>query len=326
MRAPPTVSVVVPVHNAVHYVDACIASILAQDFAEFEVVIYDDGSTDGSSEKLRTWAGRDDRVRIECGARRLGAASSSNRVVGLAEAPFIARLDADDVMLPGRLAAQAAVLDRCQNAVMVGTLAWTIDSRGRRVRAPDFARLLRISAFAPFSHSSVMFRRSAWEQAGGYRDEAEKWEDVDFFHRMSAFGQIWVIPRAYVEYRQNAATTRLIDGIEELELAMNAMVRAIEPERGGTSPRIAPLAFRHIGATLLWSGLRPRLLGRILKRCRLRVDRESVALLTWAVLAQTAPGAFRAVLRGQLALKNRWVRRRLAALEALRWHPNGSSQ
>jgi len=242
------------VYNAEAYLDACLASVLAQDFTDYELILYDDGCTDGSAAKLADWAGRDPRIRVERGSARLGPVGSSNRIVELARAPLIARLDADDLMLPGRLTAQVAAFDEQPGAVLIGGLAWTIDAAGRRMRAPDLARLLRASDFAPFPHSSAMFRREAWERIGGYRAGTEKWEDVDFFLRMSAIGSVWVVPRPLAAYRQNADTTRLHEGLGELEQAMNRMARTLEPDRPSSSSRIAPAAFRHIGATLLWSG------------------------------------------------------------------------
>src|SRR4029079_17325746 len=131
------------VHNAGAYLDACVASVLAQDFADYELLLYNDGSTDGSADRLRAWAARDSRVRVESGDTRLGAVGSSNRIVELARAPLVARLDADDVMLPGRLTSQVAVFAERSKAVLVGSLSWTIDAAGTRVRAPDLARLLR---------------------------------------------------------------------------------------------------------------------------------------------------------------------------------------
>lgn len=322
MTAPPAVSVVVPVLNAARTLDASLESAVSQDFTDFELVLRDDGSSDSSRERLQAWAKRDSRVRLDLGERRLGAAGSSNRVIELARAPLIARLDADDRMLPGRLAAQVAAFSAKPAAVLIGTLAWTIDPAGRRVRAPDLARLTRASRYAPFAHSSVMLRRAAWEQVGGYRAQAEKWEDLDLFLRLARIGEVWTIPSAMVEYRQNPASTRLSDGFDRLEAAMDAMCRALAP--GDSVPpdgKIDPAAYRHIGATLLWSGARPRLLGRILQRARLGFDRDSAALLAWAIAAGTAPGLLRAVLRADLARRNRRARTRLGDHRPVRWEP-----
>jgi len=103
-RTPP-VSVVMPVHNAGAYLDGAVRSILGQTFSDFEFVILDDGSTDGSLERLRRWAKEDGRIRLIENERRSGAAASSNRVARAASAPLVARMDADDIAEPERLGA-----------------------------------------------------------------------------------------------------------------------------------------------------------------------------------------------------------------------------
>src|SRR3954452_4959541 len=106
----PRVSVVMPVRNAMPYLDIAAESILGQTFADFEFVILDDASTDGSTERLRVWADRDPRIRLIEERKNLGPAVSSQRVAQAARAPIVARMDADDISYPQRLADQLAVL------------------------------------------------------------------------------------------------------------------------------------------------------------------------------------------------------------------------
>src|SRR4051794_33901748 len=93
----PRVSVVMPVRNAMPYLDASIASVLAQTYTDFELVIRDDGSTDGSLAALHAWAARDERIRLCAGTHRLGPVGNSNWVVERSRAPLVARMDADDI-------------------------------------------------------------------------------------------------------------------------------------------------------------------------------------------------------------------------------------
>src|SRR5215212_10172661 len=102
----PKVSVVMPVHNAMPYLDAAVESILGQTLQNFEFVIVDDASTDGSTERLREWTSTDPRIRLIEEKANLGPALSSERVARAARAPFVARMDADDVSDPDRLAEQ----------------------------------------------------------------------------------------------------------------------------------------------------------------------------------------------------------------------------
>src|ERR1044072_7752842 len=92
----PTISVVMPVHNALPFLDESINSILKQTFEDFEFVILDDASTDGSYDALEQWAKRDGRIKLHQSSKQLGLAANSKPVVGFARASMIARMDADD--------------------------------------------------------------------------------------------------------------------------------------------------------------------------------------------------------------------------------------
>ncbi len=334
MSGAPAVSVVMPVHNAGEYLDAAVGSILGQSLADFEFVILDDGSTDGSLERLRRWARSDGRIRlIENGTRR-GAALSSDRVTRAAGAAVIARMDADDIAEPMRLERQLKVLADHPDAVMVGALADTIDESGRRVRAPDYGRLVRRSAFAPFSHSTAMFRRDAFERAGGYRSAAEKWEDVDLFLRLAAEGRILVLAEPLLHYRQTGRSTRSMDGEARLERSMALLYQAIgRYERGGSyedllvgpvdGGRLDPNLFIECGSGAVWCGRRPGMFRRLRASGALAPDRASLKALVWSAWADTSPRSLRAALRGLLALRNLGARRRLAGAAIVEWRPRG---
>src|SRR4051812_2927463 len=170
-----------PVRNALPYLDRAVESILAQTHDDFEFVILDDGSNDGSSESLRRWAVRDRRIRLVEGGGTRGPVGSSNFVVGQGRAPIVARMDADDIAHPDRLQCQLAVLARRRDAVLVGSVWEGIDRRGRVVREADLSTLGCPGFAAPFAHGSIMFRRDAFEAAGGYRAARPYWEDLDLY-------------------------------------------------------------------------------------------------------------------------------------------------
>src|SRR6185503_10477643 len=137
-HADQAVSVVMPVRNAMPYLDDAIASILLQSHENFELIIGDDGSTDGSSERIDEWARRDGRIRvIRNGGSGLGPAGSSNWVARAARHPLIARMDADDISMPDRLRAQVLALRADPEAVIVGSLFDYVDGAGRRVGGRD---------------------------------------------------------------------------------------------------------------------------------------------------------------------------------------------
>ena len=315
----PPLSVVMPVHNAGMYLDAAITSILGQTFADFEFVILDDGSTDGSRERLRAWAAKDHRIRLLKEPRCTGPVASSNRIVAESRAPLVARMDADDVARPERLARQVAAMRARPDAVLAGTLSETIDGRGRRVRPPDHARLARASRFAPFVHSSAMFRREAFDRAGGYRPEAARWEDVDLFLRLAALGPVLVLAAPLVDYRLSAGSSRLA-AEHSLDEAMDRMYRAVDG-RGGRGGRLRARAFVPGAAIHVWNGRSPRLTRRLWRRAALSLDGESAAMLAWAAWADLSPRSLRSFQRALLRQRNRSALRRLGGLDLVEWRP-----
>jgi glycosyltransferase involved in cell wall biosynthesis len=116
----PAVSVIMPVHNGVAWLLDAIASVLQQSLGDLELVIVDDGSTDGSCEAIDCLVRRDRRIRV-LRQRHLGVAAALNRGLEAARAPFVARLDADDTAEAARLERQAAFLERRREVRLVGT-------------------------------------------------------------------------------------------------------------------------------------------------------------------------------------------------------------
>jgi glycosyltransferase involved in cell wall biosynthesis len=320
----PPLSVVMPVHNALPYLDDSVGSILGQTFSDFEFVILDDGSTDGSLEQLRGWAAKDARIRLIEGGTRSGPVESSNRVVAESRAPLVARMDADDVARPPRLERQMEALKANPDAALVGGVHDTIDQDGRQVRGVDYARLVRRSHFPPFGHSSIMFRRRAFEAVGGYRREAVRWEDIDLYRRLAERGRILVLTEPLLSVRVSEASTRLTADRSELEEAMDRMYRALggAPNARG---RILPQAFMASAASRVWNGRRPHVLGRLLRRGQLSLDTESATMLVWAAWADLSPRTLRIVLRGLLRLRNSIAAPRLAGRGLVEWRPPAAS-
>jgi glycosyltransferase involved in cell wall biosynthesis len=216
-RRVPPVSVVMPVHNAGPFLDAAIRSILAQTFADFEFVIGDDASTDGSSEWLADWARRDPRIRLQRRSKWGGPASSSNWVVAMARSPIIARMDADDVSAPHRLEAQLSLLRARPDLILVGSLWEGIDASDQIISRPQVASLFdRKPLTFPWAHGSVMFRRSAFDKCSGYREHCDYWEDADLFHRMSGLGAFAIFVEPLYKHRFTTASNRLTVDMDRL--------------------------------------------------------------------------------------------------------------
>jgi glycosyltransferase involved in cell wall biosynthesis len=315
-----------PVRDLAPFVEESIRSILGQSFADFEFVILDDGSTDGTPDILRRWQARDRRIRLIEGKIPLGPARSSNLVVARSRGDIVARMDGDDIAHPDRLRRQIEALDAEPGACLVGTLWEGIDEKGRRVRPPDRWRLAHGSPFAPFPHGSIMFRRVAFEQAGGYRREADFWEDLDLYPRIARIGALIVLPRVLYQHRSSALSTRLTSQREAVERSVDRMYRKA---RGLGTPaadaRILPRVFVSLGSTRVWAGRRPAVLSRLLRKGALRPHFETAASLAWAAVGTLSPRSLRFCLAAAIALRDRLARRRFADRAPWRWQPMDAS-
>jgi len=317
----PLVSVVMPVRNAMPYLDDSIQSIVDQTYGDFELVIRDDVSDDGSTEALRRWSARDPRIRLYEGREVLGPAGNSNWVVAQARGELVARMDADDISHPDRLRRQLNVLARHPDVVLVGSLCDCIDTRSRKVRGRDRWRLAHLSWIAPFPHGSVMFRREVFERIGGYREACDYWEDNDLFLRFAEAGRVVVLPDRLYRYRYSVSSTRTLTSQARMEDALERMLhcqsaheqgRSYEELVGSPLPplargRLSPVVFRAIGSSRLWAGRSPGVLMRLLRRGDLRLNRESATTLAWAVLATVSPRLLRRALAVRAWLRDRRV-------------------
>lgn len=322
---PPRLSVVMPVRDAGPYLDESVGSILGQTYGDFDFIIRDDGSVDGSTAKLRAWAERDRRIRLFVGDRALGPAGSSNWVVEKTTTPLVARMDADDVAHPDRLRRQLAALEADPDACLAATLWEGIDEDGNRVRHRDRWALSRTGPFAPFPHGSIMFRRRAFEEIGGYRVDCDFWEDADLYVRMARHGRLLVLPDALYLHRASRLSTRLVSPCAKVERAMDRMYRSLEGEGDpGLDADVGPIlpkVYLALGSTRLWAGQPPAVLGRLWRSGGLRSDRLSLAILLWAIWSAASPRSLRVFLRSLIRLRDLAVRGRFRDGDPVAWCP-----
>jgi glycosyltransferase involved in cell wall biosynthesis len=304
----PQISVVMPVHNALPHLDAAVESILGQTFRNFEFVILDDASTDGSTQRLREWAARDQRIRLIEEKRNLGPALSSERAARAATAPIVARMDADDISYPTRIAEQLQVLNEDPSVGVVGGLYDIIDASGQRIRPAEPWRLLQSGSIPPFGNGPMMYRRQVFERAGGYRKACEFWEDQDLILRMAAISKVMVLPYAIYQARQSRTSTRFASEEARVERALDLMYRSrarLEQHESYEdllySPqghrKIHPWAFVSLGSVILWAGEKPRLFRRLLRDGELRVNLCTFWALGWTAWASLEPYTLRRFLR-----------------------------
>lgn len=187
----PLVSVVMPVYNADKYVAEAIESILAQTFADFELIIVDDGSHDRSPEIIREYARRDDRVRFLRQERNQGVSCARNRGIDAAGGEFLALMDSDDVSLPTRLEQQLRFLQQNPDIGVVGVGAKKLNQDltalvGMRA-LPRLHAPIVLSLFlgaGSLVAGSLMIRLQPLRAVGGFADHLRYAEESDLFVRL----------------------------------------------------------------------------------------------------------------------------------------------
>jgi glycosyltransferase involved in cell wall biosynthesis len=197
-----------PVRDGARFLDPAIASVLGQDLRELELLVVDDGSRDATPAILARWADLDSRVRVVRLPAREGVAVALNRGLHEARCALVACMDADDVMLPGRLRAQANALEREPDVVLLAAGREIVDARGRwrycEQPVGDRELLSHVLAFSnPLGHGTVMYRRSAVLAAGGYDPSLEASVDYELWHRLAAAGRMANLPQLVLRTRMH---------------------------------------------------------------------------------------------------------------------------
>lgn len=190
VKIKPRITVLTTVYNGISYLAECIESVLGQTFTDFEFLIVDDASTDGSLECIELY--RDPRIRLVKNDQNMGQAKSLNKGLGLAAGEYIARLDQDDVCLPTRLQEQAEYLDNHSDVTVICSWEITIDSTGRKVRTweasidnyGDFLGTILLG-LCPVWHPSVMFRRETILKLGSFDTSYGPAEDYELWSRIA---------------------------------------------------------------------------------------------------------------------------------------------
>lgn len=221
----PTVTVLMAVHNAEPYLAEALDSLLAQTYRDFELLVVDDGSTDGSSARLDAYARSDRRIRLLRHERNQGLTASLNHGLAQARGRYIARQDADDRSAPRRLARQVAFLEAQPEVALVGSWYRQIDPEGLVLGAPSLpcqTTVLRwaLHFYCPFVHSAVMFRRTVVPDAVGPYDG--RWPyamDYELWTRIADQYPVANLPEPLVDWRYHptSMTARRAPGFDQAQ-------------------------------------------------------------------------------------------------------------
>lgn len=199
-----------PVWNGLPYLADTMASILAQTFSDWEFIIVDNASDDGSAEYVESMARQEPRIRLLRNPTNLGMSGGLNRGLAVCRGHWVARIDADDIAMPNRLERQLAFVAGRPEVKVASCLAYYIDSSGKRVgktdhdlvNREDFDRYVAAGEVIAILHPGALIDRRLLVEVGGYRQEFDPANDADLWGRISERGAVILVQQEYLmEYR-----------------------------------------------------------------------------------------------------------------------------
>lgn len=206
------VTVLMTVYNGTKYLKECIDSVLGQTFKDFEFLIVDDCSTDGSRDFIKSYG--DDRIRLIENEKNMGQVRSLNIGLDCASGEYIARMDQDDIMIKDRLGRQSDFLDRRQDVAIVGTWGEVIDGNGKvfeKYHCPlEYEEIIGSALFGGqfLMHISAFFRKDAVVDVGKYDESLFFAEDYDLWTRLLLKGYRFAnIPEILAKFRYHREST-----------------------------------------------------------------------------------------------------------------------
>lgn len=302
----PAVAVVMPVYNAAATLAATIASVAAQDCADFELIAIDDGSRDDSLALLHRLAADDPRIRVLARANG-GVSSARNLGVAAATAPLIAFLDADDLWDPGKLSAHLAlhrarpalVASYARIAFIAADATAIAGARTHSSLAPDPLGLLAVLGENPIcTASNFVVRRDAFVACGGFDEQLGFAEDQEVLARLIARGgMIAGIDAVLTGYRLSVMGLSM--DLDRMHHGWREVVARHLPDPRARA-RLEALYYRYLARRALRSGGRPGLALRYVvqglrsdARGFLEQPRRSLATIAAALVAPLLPTTLR---------------------------------
>ena len=252
----PRVSVLMSVHNGMPWLGEAVESVLAQTWRDFELVIVDDGSTDGTADFLARLT--DPRVHLLTQARA-GLTASLNRAVRESTGRLVGRMDADDMARPERLARQVEFLNAHPEVGLLGSGCREVTVSGavvRTLRPPldDAALRARLIRVNPFIHSSVVIRRDVLDRVGLYDERLAVAQDYDLWLRVARVTRMANLPDPLVTRRLRPDRVSRAREAERLRTEARCRLRAVG--RGDYPWWCAVFALRPLAALLIPGPLR----------------------------------------------------------------------
>ncbi|MDH3471635.1 MAG: glycosyltransferase family 2 protein [Acidimicrobiia bacterium] len=250
------ISVVIPTHNRRHLVQRAIGSALSQQNVDVEVVVCDDGSTDGTAKAIEAMA--DPRVRVTAVEGPGGVSAARNHGIAQARGKWVAFLDDDDLWAPGKLAAQLeAVALTGREWACAGTVVVDTDLRILAGDKPPSAELIADSVayrnIVPGGASGVLVRKAVVAEVGGFDDGLRHLPDWDLWTRLAIRGLPAVVEDPVVAYVLHSGNASL--DAHEIAAEFHTLDERYRPQRNGEHADRA-YVYRWVGSSSLRAGRR----------------------------------------------------------------------
>lgn len=264
----PAVSVLMPVWNGEAHLEAAIASVLGQTWRDLELVVVDDGSTDGTPALLARLAVQDARLRVLTRPNG-GIVAALNAGLAACRGALVARMDADDLCRPERIARQVAAFRDDPALVLCGSAIEMFGDRRGVLRFPTDDRGCRamLATWSSFAHPSVMMRSDVLQAHGLRYDAGHQYaEDYRLWSDLARFGRLRNLPEPLLRYRVHAGqisqARRQAQQEVHLRVALDNLGALALPRPVGHA-ELAPVLFAHRASA--WSSLRGTL--GLTRRC-----------------------------------------------------------
>lgn len=234
----PKVSILCSVYNGESFLEECLESVLVQTFQDFELIVVDDLSVDGTAEILERYAHRDRRIYVLRNKERKGLTRNLNLTLQKARGDYLARLDADDLMAPERLAEQVTYLEAHPDCALLGSAARLVDEKGEAIgqwRGGQDTLLLRWKALSrnPFVHGSVMMRRSFLDRHHlTYNERFSVSQDYELWLRMLPLTESFCLASPLYILRTHAGSVSSLRRREQKKNTYRALAAHVLNEYG----------------------------------------------------------------------------------------------
>lgn len=239
----PRVSVLLPVRNGGLFLEEAIRSVLMQTFKDFELLIYDDGSTDQTSQVISEFVSADSRTML-VGGETVGITKALNHLAACASGSILARMDADDICTTKRFEAQVKHLDDNSNCIAVGGQIESIDNHGNSRGTSNYPldhrgiHSAHLKGITQMAHPSTMFRKDAFEKVGGYDESLRYSQDLDLWLKLGEIGELNNLERNMLQYRTHQSSISTEKRSDQWKFARMAVEKAFQRNAHGQQQEI----------------------------------------------------------------------------------------